>query len=180
MSSLNFTRPTTPRRSRRLSAAIVLTLATGTAALLTSIVVVPPSASAQPAAAEPVAQTQPTAEGERRVTPSGLTIIERGRRDEPAKAGDRVSVLYTGKLDNGTVFDSTANRGNQPFSFTLGAKQVIAGWDEGVAGMRTGQKRTLIIPANLGYGGRSMGSIPPNSQLTFEVEVTGIEPGVAR
>lgn len=114
------------------------------------------------------------------VTPSGLTIIEQGRVDEPAKAGDRVYVLYTGKLDDGTVFDSTSKRNNEPFDFVLGARQVIAGWDEGVQGMRVGQKRTLVIPGNLAYGERGFPPvIPPNATLTFDVQVVSVQPGAA-
>jgi FKBP-type peptidyl-prolyl cis-trans isomerase len=91
------------------------------------------------------------------------------------KAGDTVSVHYTGRLDNGTKFDSSHDRG-QPFSFTLGAGRVIAGWDQGVAGMKVGGKRTLVIPPHLGYGSRGAGGvIPPNATLTFEVELLGIK-----
>ncbi|MBO0735531.1 MAG: FKBP-type peptidyl-prolyl cis-trans isomerase [Alphaproteobacteria bacterium] len=92
-----------------------------------------------------------------------------------AKAGNKVSVNYTGWLyDNGAKgkkFDSSLDRG-QPFQFTLGAQQVIAGWDEGVAGMKVGGKRTLIIPPELGYGARGAGGvIPPNATLIFDVDL---------
>ena len=91
------------------------------------------------------------------------------------KAGDTVSVHYTGRLDNGTKFDSSHDR-RQPFSFKLGAGQVIAGWDQGVAGMKVGGKRTLVIPPHLGYGSRGAGGvIPPNATLTFEVELLAIK-----
>ena len=94
----------------------------------------------------------------------------------PAKAGETVSVLYTGKLTNGKVFDSTSNRGNQPFSFPLGAGQVIKGWDEGVQGMKVGGTRELIIPSSLGYGanGAGGGQIPPNATLIFTVKLLGV------
>jgi FKBP-type peptidyl-prolyl cis-trans isomerase len=94
----------------------------------------------------------------------------------PAKAGESVSVLYTGKLTNGKVFDSTSNRGNQPFSFPLGAGQVIKGWDEGVQGMKVGGTRELIIPPALGYGasGAGGGQIPPNATLIFTVKLLGV------
>ena len=97
-----------------------------------------------------------------------------------AKAGNKVSVNYTGWLyDNGAKgkkFDSSLDRG-QPFQFTLGAHQVIAGWDEGVAGMKVGGKRTLIIPPELGYGTRGAGggAIPPNATLIFDVELLDVK-----
>lgn len=92
-----------------------------------------------------------------------------------AKAGDTVEVHYTGTLKDGTKFDSSRDRG-RPFSFHLGAGRVIKGWDEGVAGMKVGGKRTLIIPANLGYGARGVPNlIPPNSELRFEVELLAIK-----
>jgi peptidylprolyl isomerase len=96
-----------------------------------------------------------------------------------ARAGNKVSVHYTGWLsDNGAKgkkFDSSVDRG-QPFQFTLGAHQVIAGWDEGVAGMKVGGKRTLTIPPELGYGARGAGgAIPPNATLIFEVELLQVQ-----
>ena len=96
-----------------------------------------------------------------------------------AAAGNKVSVHYTGWLykndAKGAKFDSSVDRG-QPFQFTLGAHQVIAGWDEGVAGMKVGGKRTLIIPPELGYGARGAGgAIPPNATLIFDVELLQVQ-----
>ena len=96
-----------------------------------------------------------------------------------AKAGDHVSVHYTGWLRNddgsaGSKFDSSKDR-KKPFQFSLGAGHVIKGWDEGVQGMKIGGTRTLIIPASLGYGARGAGgAIPPNATLIFEVELLGV------
>ena len=88
-----------------------------------------------------------------------------------AATGHQVSVHYTGWLTDGTKFDSSLDR-NQPFSFQLGASQVIQGWDRGVVGMKEGGKRKLTIPPELGYGSRGFpGAIPPNSTLVFEVEL---------
>lgn len=88
--------------------------------------------------------------------------------------GKKVSVHYTGTLTNGTKFDSSLDR-NEPFEFTLGAGDVIAGWDQGVKGMKVGGKRNLVIPASLGYGERSVGTIPPNSTLIFDIELLAVE-----
>ena len=91
-----------------------------------------------------------------------------------AEAGDTVTVNYVGALPDGTVFDASQNHG-QPFSFTLGAGQVIPGWDKGVAGMKEGGKRMLIIPPADAYGAQSVGSIPPNSTLVFEIELLKVQ-----
>jgi FKBP-type peptidyl-prolyl cis-trans isomerase len=88
-----------------------------------------------------------------------------------ATAGKTVTVHYSGTLTNGTKFDSSYDR-STPFSFNLGAGEVIAGWDQGVAGMKVGGKRRLTIPSDLGYGARGAGAvIPPNATLIFEVEL---------
>ena len=105
-----------------------------------------------------------------RTTESGLKIIDLvlGEGDE-AESGQTVTVNYTGTLENGEQFDTSYGR--SPFSFPLGGGRVIKGWDEGVAGMKVGGKRKLIIPPELGYGSRNMGPIPANSTLIFEVEL---------
>lgn len=93
---------------------------------------------------------------------------------EEARAGHQVSVHYVGTLTSGKKFDSSRDRG-EPFSFRLGAGQVIRGWDQGVAGMRVGGIRQLTIPPHLGYGQQGFpGAIPPNATLVFEVELLGV------
>lgn len=96
---------------------------------------------------------------------------------EVAKVGDKVVMNYTGRLENGTVFDSNTDPkfGHvEPFTFTLGAGQVIAGWDKGIVGMKVGEKKTLTIPPEDGYGPNGYGPIPPNATLIFDVELVGI------
>jgi FKBP-type peptidyl-prolyl cis-trans isomerase FkpA len=108
-------------------------------------------------------------------TASGLMIedLTVGTGDL-ASAGQKVTVHYTGWLTDGTKFDSSKDR-NDPFAFPLGKRNVIAGWDEGVQGMRVGGVRKLTIPPALGYGARGAGGvIPPNATLVFEVELLGV------
>jgi FKBP-type peptidyl-prolyl cis-trans isomerase FkpA len=108
-------------------------------------------------------------------TPSGLRYqdVQQGQGTE-AVADRTVSVHYTGWLPNGEKFDSSRDR-NEPFSFTLGAGQVIAGWDEGVAGMKVGGRRKLVIPADLGYGtAGAPPAIPPGATLVFDVELLDV------
>jgi len=97
-----------------------------------------------------------------------------GTGDEAA-TGDTLSVKYTGVLPDGTVFDATDLHGGQPFTFTLGAGQVIKGWDQGVLGMRVGGTRLVAIPPELGYGANSMGKIPANASLIFQVELVSVQ-----
>jgi FKBP-type peptidyl-prolyl cis-trans isomerase FkpA len=103
-----------------------------------------------------------------------LQVIDHeiGQGDE-AVSGKNVTVHYTGTFEDGKQFDSSVGRG--PFTFKLGAGQVIKGWDQGVAGMKVGGKRKLTIPSELGYGSRGAGNvIPPNATLVFEVELLSV------
>jgi FKBP-type peptidyl-prolyl cis-trans isomerase len=147
-------------------------VATGTA--------VAPSASAPPpavvesasASAAPPAQPPPAPEsGPQKILTTTLT---KGR-GPAAKSGDRVRVHYVGTFPDGRKFDSSRDR-NKPFDFALGAGQVIRGWDEGVSGMKVGEKRKLVVPPALAYGPHGRPGIPPNSTLVFEVELLAINP----
>lgn len=133
--------------------------------------------SATQAASKPLCQDQPAA-------PTGLSnsgVTDLKTQDltvgtgREAKAGDSVEVHYIGRLVNGTKFDSSCDR-NQPFPFQLGAGMVIQGWDQGVAGMKEGGKRRLIIPSRLGYGPQGFPPvIPQNAALVFDVELVKVK-----
>lgn len=100
------------------------------------------------------------------------------KMEKISKNGDVLVMNYTGRLQNGTVFDSNVLpefKHVTPFKFTLGAGEVIQGWDEGLLGMKIGEKKTLTIPPEKGYGSRAVSTIPANSTLIFEVELVGIE-----
>ena len=136
--------------------------------------------AAASAACTGTAATSDTHTAQMAANPAGLQIIdiEVGTGLSP-KPGHICIVLYTGWLyengAKGAKFDSSLDRG-QPFQFTLGAHQVIAGWDEGVAGMKVGGERTLIIPPELGYGERGAGGvIPPNATLMFDVQLLQVQ-----
>ncbi|MCX6784410.1 MAG: FKBP-type peptidyl-prolyl cis-trans isomerase [Candidatus Komeilibacteria bacterium] len=103
-----------------------------------------------------------------------IEILKPGAGEAVTKAGQNISVHYTGTLTNGTKFDSSVDRG-QPFNFVLGAGMVIRGWDEGLVGMKIGEKRKLTIPSSLAYGDAGTGPIPPKATLVFEVELLAIQ-----
>ncbi|MDP9035187.1 MAG: FKBP-type peptidyl-prolyl cis-trans isomerase [Myxococcota bacterium] len=126
---------------------------------------------------EPTASYKPAGSSPQPDAPTKLEIVDTlAGSGREAKTGDTVHVLYTGTLMNGSKFDSTADRGNEPFKFKLGAGEVIKGWDQGVVGMKTGGKRRLRIPAALGYGDNgSPPSIPPGAGLVFDVELVSID-----
>ncbi len=113
---------------------------------------------------------------EKQKTRSGLEYVDEviGTGSSPT-TGQRVTVHYTGYLTDGKKFDSSIDRG-QPFTFVIGVGQVLKGWDEGVATMKVGGKRKLIIPPQLGYGARGAGGvIPPNAQLIFDVQLLNVQ-----
>lgn len=103
----------------------------------------------------------------------GIEILSEGTGDITAKTGDRLTVHYTGTLEDGTQFDSS--RGGSPFVVTLGENRVIQGWEWGLQDVKVGERRILTIPPELGYGDRAVSSIPANSTLIFDIEILSIE-----
>jgi peptidylprolyl isomerase len=177
---LNFEEPMTMSRIRTglLGLALMGALAGCGAAAPASSATAIPTAAATVAPAPTSSAGAAGSEENAVTTASGLRYIEvaPGSGEAP-RAGDVVSVHYKGTLDNGTVFDSSYDRG-QPIQFALGRGMVIKGWDEGIALMQKGGKAKLVIPPSLGYGAQGAGGvIPPNATLTFEVELVDIQPG---
>ena len=144
-------------------------------ALVSSSATIAVRASAEPAKAD-AAGGPSKVTGKPTVTASGLKYYELKKgTGAVAKSGDTVKVHYTGWLTTGKKFDSSVDRG-EPIEFPLGAGRVIKGWDEGVAGMKVGQKRQLQIPPALGYGASGAGgAIPPNAELIFDVELVAVK-----
>jgi len=163
-----------------LNAASGSTDLTGGASIMTNQVVPATETGAETETSEEnvgaVKETNPVIITEKTMS-DGLKVevLAEGAGDRVTKAGDAISVHYTGTLTDGTKFDSSVDRG-MPFQFTLGAGMVIAGWDQGLLDMKVGEKRRLTIPASLGYGERGAGNvIPPNATLIFETELMAIE-----
>jgi len=104
-----------------------------------------------------------------------MAVVREGQ-GSAASDGARVSVKYTGWLENGKQFDTSLERG-EPFTFTLGKGQVIKGWEQGMRGIKPGERRQIVVPAEAAYGERQVGNIPPGSTLVFNVEATAVESG---
>ncbi len=137
-----------------------------------------PFTAPQTAAINQTSEQPPTMPTENTATPELQILDTVAGSGQEAKAGDTVTVNYVGALENGTVFDASSKHPEtaKGFTFSLGAGQVIKGWDQGIVGMKVGGKRRLVIPAALAYGDRAVGGvIPANSTLIFEVELLSIK-----
>ncbi len=104
-----------------------------------------------------------------------VKTTQEGTGERVVKDGDQISMLYTGKFLDGTVFDSSAKHGGSPFDFIIGKGMVIKGWDQGILGMKVGEKRTLMIPFELAYGAQGYASIPPSADLIFDIELVAFK-----
>lgn len=174
-----FLRPMTFfRKNFQPGALLVLALLGGTSVATSGCKKTDTTASDQAAADDAVLQTYAKAHNitNAQRQASGLYFVPDSVNASatPAVAGKTISVLYTGQLTTGNVFDATSLRGNQPFSFVLGQGQVIAGWDEGIALMHKGDKARLLIPSALGYGTKGTTGIPVNSVLVFNIQVLDV------
>jgi FK506-binding protein 2 len=150
---------------------VIICVAIATAALLLQA---QPGEPAAPEAALPQQPSVQEAVGEKFLTPGGVTV-ERTAAPSGARDGDLLWVHYTGRLTDGTVFDSSYERG-EPIPLQLGAGRVIAGWEEGLRGTQVGEKRQLTIPSRLAYGEKgSPPKIPPDATLVFDVELMGLQ-----
>ena len=156
-------------------------IAIALAVVVVAIIFIFPGLSPFPSASVPAAvdanltttdnQSAPTA-----MSPDSLQLTDQViGTGVVAENGDTVTVNYVGSFTDGTIFDASANHGSDGFPFVLGAGRVIKGWDEGIAGMRVGGKRMLVVPPMLGYGSQDYGPIPANSTLVFEVELLKVQ-----
>jgi FK506-binding nuclear protein len=159
-----------PKKIVACTSAALLSIAT--AALIAQDKPTDKPAADKASADKPAAAAAAPATDKKTTTPSGLviTIVEEAK-NPGAMPGDIVWMHYTGKLSTGEQFDSSA--GQKPFKFTLGKGDVIKGWDEGIVGMKVGEKRNLVIPPDLGYGANARPKIPANSTLVFDIEMVG-------
>ncbi|NUP11979.1 MAG: FKBP-type peptidyl-prolyl cis-trans isomerase [Polyangiaceae bacterium] len=159
--------PSYPTRSQTSAASTPATPAASASA--------DPLPSSQPiATTSPLESTAPASEGQELRSDLSIQEIAPGAGRQATK-GNKLTVHYVGKLANGLEFDSSRKRGT-PFTFELGAKHVIEGWDRGLVGMRVGGQRRLVIPPALGYGARGAPpNIPPNAVLVFDIELVAIE-----
>lgn len=154
-----------PKEKQTIIIALVVVLAT-----IVVLYVAGSKKGTEPKAAEPQA-SQSTSQ-----LPAGLKVetLQQGTGDRTAQNGDTLSMRYVGTFEDGTTFDSNI-AAQEPFAFTLGAGEVIKGWDLGLVGMKVGEKRKLVIGPDLGYGSRARGPIPANSTLVFDVQLVDIK-----